>query len=1472
MRRFYAISASFLLLASLFLGCTRQPQAGDDDKKQVKIDPPKVKVDPANLDKNKKQDPIVQVPVQTNDEKQEKYEAALSDALTALAERKWTDALVAFETARSLNDTEFVQGEIARLKARIEQDTTAKSTVKDIETVLNDGKADDALKLVSNALKEFGDGDDADELIKLRLQAEALKNAGAKDKEDPEARYQRFRKEGEAAMEEKNLRAAALAYEQALQARDDAGLQTKYDDIRGKLDTYDMLRKKAAELRRDPTQLEEALEALKTAFAAWETLQVRNEMDELQLALQNRRETVSVVNFEVRNDVGLPNAGAVFADELFPRLKPKFNLVDRNQLNRVLTELQAPQNFVDDPQQQQQVGKLAKVRYLVVGSVSRLVGVTVRARLIDVRTGLVVQTGKIVAPTIQEAIERAPELAKQLLMSDAEKMQFDAQQDAAKAAVVAPADGEIPQAPQPPAAGAAPPPPPAVNVAPPGFGNAKFDAFKRLAPPPAGFVAPEVDPLQRQQRNRLLFATIEIGDFLFRARRFGEAQRQFEFALQLAPDNVEIQLRLERVRPFSPPIVIVDRPRIAVLPFAVYGDPRVVPPSLGYWTPSHLAPYFGWRYEVVDPSEIYWYMGRMGLTIHDLMEDPNARRWLGRATGVRYIVLGALVQTTSFDVNTYLLDTEFGFLQGSATINVRDPFELKLRLNELAQVTMMSPAERAAYYAAQEQQRFERLVLAGRIHMDQGRYREALREFEQARALRPFNIQVQVWLNLCAERVRFQDFILAQNQRNAANQAAIAAARQRQHTLAHNAELARRQAAAAAAARSEDERRVHLDLRLRAQGSLITQAQVALNTNRFGISVSLFRSATDIVHPASGVAAPPVPAAVYQDFARARLKADQAAKLREAELAAARENTLRKVREQQLADAQKALEAERLKSQAALAAARAAQAKRDEEAYKAGLAQGQRHLDAKKYEAALAAFQGAQRLKHTTVVERLIERTVELQAIELGKTNQAKLDAERARREAAQLLAKQNDASYKLALKAGQSALATKDYETAQAKFEEAGKLFKTDAVLAGLKQIESARAAAAADAKKAELAAKKEETIKQLLAAGNAALAAKKYGEALQAFQQAKKLAPDNLQVLAGLTQAEAATKQPKTDPTVGAKAKLQDYLTTGLAALKTKNYDAAEKALRAAGALDPTNATVVQGLRDVAQGRKALADAKQLRADYQAALSVGQKAMLGKNYEGAIASFQRALKLMPDDPGALKLLEQAQQGLDLAAKGEENFKLAIDAGEKAMLLKNYKSAVQSFTTATKLNPTDARARKLLAQAQNALTLANQQAANLANFQKAMTAGEKAMTAKNYKLAVQSFLDATKLDPDDARARNLLAQARQALTDSTKTKTPDPAKQFNDAMQRGADFEKDKKYSAAVKAYQEALKLRPKDADARAGLNQNQFSLHLVTGQQYLKNKMFMAAQFEAEAALRIFANNAEAKHLLESAKKKGK
>jgi tetratricopeptide (TPR) repeat protein len=1370
MRRHFVISATFLFLLGLMLGCNRQGKKNDDDKKDAVVDPgikvlPPKHGQPKIKDDNASKKVIVKLP----DLKLEQYEAAVRDGLEATAARNWQGALGQFEIAKNLDNNDFVQSQITYLKGRIDADNAVKTTAKDIETVLNDGKAEDAAKLAADALKEFGDGDDADRLIALRLQAEAVRAAETEEKAD--ARYTRFRKEAEQALDDKNLRAAALAFEQALLARDDADLKKTYDGVRAKLDQYDALRKQAKEWRGDPLRQDDALAALKEAKAAWDTLQIRQEIDDCTLALQKRRDTVSIADFEVRNDVGIANAGATLADELLPLLKDKFDPVERGQLQRTLAELNLP-GIPDDAKQQRKIGKLAGVRYLVVGSVHRAIGVSVKARLIDLETGLVVQTAKVIAPSIDEALDQMKDLARQLMQADEANLKADVNAGAQPAVV---ADGAVlPPAPAAPDAKAPPPPPEMINARPPGFGNAKAAVFANLAPAPDGEVAPPLDPLAVQQRNRLLFAAVEMGDFLFRAGRFAEAQQQFQFALTLAPDNLDVRARLQQVALLVPPLnpltpMMPARPRLAVLPFMTVGDPVLVPPSMTWWAPTNLAPYFTWGgYDVVDSADLYWYMGRMGITMNDLLVDPIARRWLARAVGVRYFVFGSCVQTNSFDVNTYLVDTELGTMQGFAKINVQNWWELKLRMPELAQITMMSPADRMVYLAQQQQADFFRLMNLGQRHMTQSEYRKAADDFAKALLIYPDNVQAQVNLWLANVQARNQEAERERRQFWDGQQAAWTAARQRQIAITQASQQARKTAIASAAARTPAQQAVHLRFRLDGRATLVVQAQAALKTNRFAMSVSLFQSAaafTPVTPPST-----PLPAIDPVAMAKARAQAANAQALSIAQFTAARETARANANEKALTDTRAQLDAEKARNQKQLEQIRSLQSQRDLDIYQAGVKKGQELMAQKKFDAALISFQSAQRVASTA--KQQDEINLYINVVVQGRADQtdpklaAKLAADNERRHLLDTKAREKVAKYQAALQAAQDAMSLarqtsrqfayeKILDDAEAKYLEAGKLFDTDAVRTGLKMVNSARA---------DLANAKQPPAKD--------------------------------------------------------------------------------------------------------DGKKAKLDA--LMADYQAALKAGEKSLLGKDYKAALASFQQALKLMPDDQKASQYLKQAQQGLDAQTKTAVAFQAAIDAGEKAMTAKKYDAAVKSFTEATKLDPGSAAARTSLQRAQQALGDTQAQA----NYQKAMTAGNTALLGKKYDDAVKAFSSALKAQPNDQKAMQQLVQAQQLLQDSMKLKTPpaDPNKAFTDAMQRGAAAEKKENYADAAKAFNEALKLRPKDADANAGWKKNQFNLNMQQGQQFLDNMMWVDAQREFEAALKLVPNNPNALKLLQKAKNKGK
>src|SRR5207237_95212 len=113
--------------------------------------------------------------------KQEQYDAALLDALNLVAERKLPEALTILQKAQAVQDTEQVQREIEKIKGLIEQQAAAERTVVDIQTVLKDGKPEDAARLAATGLQQYGGTDVAGQLAKLKRQADALLAIGLDD-------------------------------------------------------------------------------------------------------------------------------------------------------------------------------------------------------------------------------------------------------------------------------------------------------------------------------------------------------------------------------------------------------------------------------------------------------------------------------------------------------------------------------------------------------------------------------------------------------------------------------------------------------------------------------------------------------------------------------------------------------------------------------------------------------------------------------------------------------------------------------------------------------------------------------------------------------------------------------------------------------------------------------------------------------------------------------------------------------------------------------------------------------------------------------------------------------------------------------------------------------------------------------------------------------------------------------------------
>ena len=186
--------------------------------------------------------------------------------------------------------------------------------------------------------------------------------------------------------------------------------------------------------------------------------------------------------------------------------------------------------------------------------------------------------------------------------------------------------------------------------------------------------------------------------------------------------------------------------------------------------------------------------------------------------------------------------------------------------------------------------------------------------------------------------------------------------------------------------------------------------------------------------------------------------------------------------------------------------------------------------------------------------------------------------------------------------------------------------------VLQAQQQLQNAQAAAAAaDAQRQQ----RLQDFQARVAAGQAAMQAQRYDDAVQAFTYARVLNPDDATVPGLLQQAQNARD-------------LQTALKQFRTALAARDLDAANKAYSSATLLAPNNPAVTQAFSDLQQAlaaaqTDAAARDKQTR-DFQARLKDGNDAMLARRYDDAVRAFTTAQILNPNDTTVPGLLQQAQ------------------------------------------------------------------------------------------------------------------------------------------------------------------------------------------------------------------------------------
>jgi tetratricopeptide (TPR) repeat protein len=631
-----------------------------------------------------------------------------------------------------------------------------------------------------------------------------------------------------------------------------------------------------------------------------------------------------------------------------------------------------------------------------------------------------------------------------------------------------------------------------------------------------------------------------------------------------------------------------------VFNFVVNSDPGLVPPAVGTWAADQFASSWGGTYEIVERGELCWYMGRLGLTMRDVLGDAGARRSLAQALNVQVFAFGTIQQTASFDVKTHLIDADTGVRTGGGMIHVQDHNELKLRMRELVGQSHAAPAEQARLEQAGK--RSER-ALDDAIRLRKGgKFAEAASVARAGLKDDPHSAALQIVLQQSEDDERRAKLEAARRQETAKLAEEAAAARKRQEKIAAELTAARERAVKEAKSQDEAARRAEEAKKTRAAEVLRTTGERALKERRYSDAVQALQSAAALA---------PKDAAVQKALTQAR-------------------DAAKGEREARLAEEQRQAQAAELKRKA------------DEQAKVLALKKAQAEAD-------------AARAKAKEERDKALARQQE-------EARRPTVPAET--KPVADAKAKKLKEDFELAMSAGKAASAQKNYAGAVNAYKEALRLQPTDvAAAAALRESQRLATETAADNKaaaEAEARRKAEETKRnadfaKLVGDGQAALSAKRYADAAKVYGEALKLKPNDPAATQGLNQARAALDTPKPTPpppattakpapapppppaapsnaAVYAKA-MQD----GAAFDKAKKFSDAVKAYREALRVQPNDARAAAALKS---------------ADAAAHYAEGQRLQAAKKYPEAVKEYEEVLKLKPDDADAKAALKRAKDG----------------------------------------------------------------------------------------------------------------------------------------------------------------------------------------------------------------------------------
>ncbi len=204
-----------------------------------------------------------------------------------------------------------------------------------------------------------------------------------------------------------------------------------------------------------------------------------------------------------------------------------------------------------------------------------------------------------------------------------------------------------------------------------------------------------------------------------------------------------------------------------------------------------------------------------------------------------------------------------------------------------------------------------------------------------------------------------------------------------------------------------------------------------------------------------------------------------------------------------------------------------------------------------------------------------------------------------------------------------------------------------------------------------------------------------------------------------------------------------------------------------------------------------------------FYAHLDAGDQYYGQQKYEEALAEYEQALKVFPEDKYVGGQADAVRAILKERQDKQDAFDTAMSQGESLLAEDNFDAAIVQFETASEIFPNDKLPKEKLAEARQKKQLYNEK---VARFDKLMEDARQFGLRKNYEAAIDKLNQALELFPNDIEANNKRNeyQAAKGMAD-----------QYNGIIAAADQLYENKAYREAKAQYQSALAVVAGDAYA---------------------------------------------------------